>query len=342
MNLNYVQKAMQLVVNTNTYTPICVWGKAGIGKTQSIKSICQKYNWNYKVTPAAQLQQTGDLLGLPIIQSINNVQITNYARPVFLPPDNNEIPFIWIIDDINRANNLILQAMLHLLQFRQIGPHSLDNNTFIILTANPQTGQYQVKDLDQAFKSRLFNIDIEFDQIVWGNWAQNNNKLSNSNINFILKMPQYVTDEYNIRRWTQGFQTNKQFGIQLAVGTNNLLIYKSYIQQYENFLSKFNISDAWLMPESFIGFIQLAQKQSLKLLIVKRLAILNLQNILEQHRKILFNTIQYLYDNNIINKDALQLTLKLWRINFNKIFVTQSPKLFIKAMQNKYDKVKKR
>lgn len=44
MNLQHVQQAMQLVIDKSVYTPICIWGKAGIGKTSSIKTICNDHN----------------------------------------------------------------------------------------------------------------------------------------------------------------------------------------------------------------------------------------------------------------------------------------------------------
>lgn len=155
-------------------------------------------------------------------------------------------------------------------------------------------------------------------------------------------MPQHITDIYNIRRWTQGFQTNSQFGLQLAVGYENSIIYNSYVVKYQKFLANLDMTDAWNNPNKFIDFIENSQADGLKLLVVKRLAILNLNKIDIDDRANLFKTVCKIYDDKIINKDAMQLALKTWRINYNDIFVTQSNDLFIRSMQNAFDKVRNR
>ena len=48
-------------------TPVCIWGKHGIGKTEMVIQFAKKNNWPYVYCAPAQSEEMGDLHGIPEI-----------------------------------------------------------------------------------------------------------------------------------------------------------------------------------------------------------------------------------------------------------------------------------
>ena len=87
-----------------------------------------------------------------------NVQVTSttrmgYAPPAWLPSDDNENGVILLIDDYTRANSLFMQATMELINTASYISWKLPKNTNIVLTSNPDDGEYSVTALDNAQKT---------------------------------------------------------------------------------------------------------------------------------------------------------------------------------------------
>lgn len=174
-------------------TPICIWGRHGIGKTELVGQIADTlgYRWTY-IAPA-QFEEMGDLLGMPKVERDKTV----FVPPSWVPTD--EGPGILLIDDVNRADDRILRGIMQLLQNFELVSWRLPPKWQIILTANPDGGDYSVTPMDDAMLTRMMHITMNFDAKVWAKWAENA-KVDPRGINFVLTYPEMAAGELSTPR----------------------------------------------------------------------------------------------------------------------------------------------
>ncbi len=182
--------------------PICMLGIAGLGKTSSPIQYALENKIGYSILPVAQLTEAGDLMGLPEAKKDGT---TTYLPPDFLPREGKGV---LIIDDVNRANDMILQSLLNFIQFKKFGDYTLPPDWQIVMTGNIDDGNYVVNELDHAFLSRGITYELEFERLLWGKWARANG-IEERFVTFILKNQEYVTSRNNPRAFTQGFSKLK-------------------------------------------------------------------------------------------------------------------------------------
>jgi len=184
---------------------LCVWGQAGLCKTSLFKQVTEKglkidgeikYP-NVVHVALAQIEESGDLMGLPVIDTDSSGQtITNYAAPVWWPTKEKygDNPGILLIDDFNRADPRILKSIMQLLQDHKTNVHELPENWVIALTGNPPSDgdtEYMVNEIDKAILTRMLHITVKFDKIDWATWASQNG-VDDRVVSFVLAYPELV------------------------------------------------------------------------------------------------------------------------------------------------------
>ena len=113
-----VQRLLEHAIYTNELaeeagkkkSPICIWGKHGIGKTQLVETLAQEKGYQFAYIAPAQFEEMGDLVGMPRIVD----GVTKFIAPDWVPTE--EGPGILLIDDANRADDRILRGIMQLLQ----------------------------------------------------------------------------------------------------------------------------------------------------------------------------------------------------------------------------------
>lgn len=193
--------------NNRPKTPICIWGEHGIGKTQTVESFAEEHGYKFKYIAPAQFEEMGDLLGMPKIlpDETNAIDST-----IFIPPDwvpKEEGPGILLIDDVNRADDRILRGIMQLLQNYELVSWKLPTNWHIVLTANPDGGDYSVTPMDFAMLTRMMHITLIFDVKNWALWAEEN-QIDARGISFVLTYPESVTGERTTPRTLVQFFEN--------------------------------------------------------------------------------------------------------------------------------------
>jgi len=113
---------------------------------------------------------------------------------------------ILLIDDFNRADTRFTQACMELIDRQEYISWKLPKNWHIILSQNPDDGDYMVNAQDLAQQTRYISVDFKFDVNVWAKWAERNNVDSRA-INFMLMHPELVTKETNARIITKFFDS---------------------------------------------------------------------------------------------------------------------------------------
>ena len=168
---------------TGEKTPICIWGTHGIGKTALVKQIAERNDYQWAYIAPAQFEEMGDLIGMPTREGDK----TAFLQPEWVP--TNEGPGILLIDDVNRADDRILRGIMQLLQNFELISWRLPEKWQIVLTANPDGGDYSVTPMDDAMLTRMMHITMKFDPKSWAIWAEQN-QIDTRGINFVLTYPE--------------------------------------------------------------------------------------------------------------------------------------------------------
>ena len=117
---------------------------------------------------------------------------------------------ILLLDDWNRADMRFIQAVMELVDRQQYISWVLPKDWHIILTSNPDNGDYMVNSIDSAQKTRYITANLKFDIEVWARWAEEAN-IDSRCINFLLLNPELVTQETNARSITAFFNAISSF-----------------------------------------------------------------------------------------------------------------------------------
>jgi len=220
-NNQHIQKDGKVPVAIN------IEGDAGLGKTSAIMQLGKEMNMEVVKLNLSQLEELGDLVGFPVKEFeiknaegkttwINESQIAaasakgykvvakrmSHAAPEWIQ-GKGEGGFL-ILDDYTRADQRFMQATMEILDRQEYVSWKLPKNWHVILTTNPDNGDYNVTSLDVAQKTRFISVELKYDSDVWAKWAEKAN-IDGRCINFMLMNPELVTQRVNPRAITTFF-----------------------------------------------------------------------------------------------------------------------------------------
>ena len=233
MTLNEFKEVFSYLLDNNKHLednnlrPIAVGveGEAGIGKTTLIEDIAKERGMTMCKVNLAQLEEIGDLVGMPIkeyeVAWIENGQVKqtrwmpesqtkhldlrlkltgkvrmSYAPPAWLPIDENPNGTIVFLDDYTRANSMFMQATMEIINTASYISWKLPKYTSIVLSSNPDDGQFSVTSLDNAQKTRFINFNVKFNIEDWAKWAEEA-EIDGRAINFELLYGDEIFKKYN-------------------------------------------------------------------------------------------------------------------------------------------------
>lgn len=145
-----------------------------------------------------------DLLSTYFQKPCETYEITNesrmsYATPSWVPRTVNPCGSILCLDDYSRCSSILAQATMELICRGSYISWDLPKYTNIILTSNPDDGDYQVVTLDSAQRTRFINFPIKFDLLAWSQWAEVEG-LDSRGINFLLSYPEILESKDGVNK----------------------------------------------------------------------------------------------------------------------------------------------
>lgn len=224
LNIQELKNTLSYIISNNKNltsvhkktTAVEVMGESGIGKTSMILQLADELKMDCVKLNLTMIEELGDLVGFPVkeYEAVNkdgetiwvssdlvneiassyrltNNKRMNYAPPTWLPKTENPNGGILILDDYNRADTRFLQATMELIDRGQYISWSLPKNWTIILTSNPDNGDYNVNSMDNAQKTRYISFDLGFDINTWAKWAEEEG-IDGRGINFVLSHPELL------------------------------------------------------------------------------------------------------------------------------------------------------
>jgi hypothetical protein len=233
LNIDELQDFVGHIITNNRHlqaggkkpVAIEVVGESGIGKTTSIMDMTAKHGLDFVKLNLAQIEELGDLVGFPIKQFqmwtekegkkigkwVDEVAVNDHSKLGFQTTGKSRMSYsapewiadkkaggVLLLDDWNRADTRFIQACMELVDRQTYISWTLPKDWHIILTANPDNGDYMVNSVDSAQKTRYITANLKFDIDVWARWAEEN-EIDTRCINFLLMHPELVTQETNAR-----------------------------------------------------------------------------------------------------------------------------------------------
>ena len=233
MTLNEFKEVFSYLLDNNKHLedsnlrPIAVGveGEAVIGKTSLIEDIAKERGMTLCKVNLAQLEEIGDLVGMPMkeceVAWIENGQVKDkrwmpesqtknldlrlkltgrvrmsYAPPAWLPVDENPNGTIVFLDDYTRANSMFMQATMEIINTASYISWKLPKYTSIVLSSNPDDGQFSVTSLDNAQKTRFINFNLKLNIEDWAKWAEEA-EIDGRAINFELLYGDEIFKKHN-------------------------------------------------------------------------------------------------------------------------------------------------
>lgn len=230
------------VIQAKGKNPVAVEvvGDSGIGKTSTVIQLAEELNLNFVKLNLAQIEEIGDLVGFPVVQYqiqermttsnpdevrtprtawVNEAAFQEYLKAGFKDTGKTRMSYaapewiagkdeggILLLDDWNRADSRFIQAVMELVDRQTYISWKLPKNWHIILTSNPDNGDYMVNSIDSAQRTRFITANLKFDVDVWAKWAEQEG-VDGRCINFLLMHPELVTQETNARSITTFFNS---------------------------------------------------------------------------------------------------------------------------------------
>ena len=209
-------------------------GDAGLGKTSSILQLGKELGMDVVKLNLSQIEELGDLVGFPVKEFlvrnqegkqrwITEAQVNAALQAKFTVVDKRmshaapewiqgkgEGGFL-ILDDYTRADHRFMQATMEILDRQEYVSWKLPKNWHVILTSNPDNGDYNVTSLDVAQKTRFISVEMKYDVAVWAKWAETAG-IDGRCINFMLMHPELVTQRVNPRAITTFFNAISSIG----------------------------------------------------------------------------------------------------------------------------------
>ncbi len=232
VNNRHLQSAGKNLVSTE------VVGESGIGKTSTVLQLADELGLNFVKLNLAQIEELGDLIGFPIRQfqmakqneegkwitswadehlldsyKEKGYKATGKSQMSYCPPEwiaGKTGGGILLLDDWNRADIRFIQAVMELVDRQEYISWKLPQDWHIILTSNPDNGDYMVQSIDSAQRTRFITVNLKFDVDVWAKWAETEG-IDGRCINFLLMHPELVTQETNARSITTFFNAISSF-----------------------------------------------------------------------------------------------------------------------------------
>jgi hypothetical protein len=181
------------------------------------------YNSSQRAAAANDLTKLGTPTTKKVGSWVDELAVDNYLKNGWKMTGKNRMSYcapewiadkkkggILLLDDWNRADVRFIQACMELVDRQTYISWTLPEDWHIILTANPDNGDYMVNSVDSAQKTRYITANLKFDIDVWARWAEDAG-IDTRCINFLLLNPELVSQETNARSISTFFNAISSF-----------------------------------------------------------------------------------------------------------------------------------
>lgn len=163
------RQTIENLVNMPIEQAIMLVSPHGMGKSSVVKQSAKLTNSKFVDIRLSQCE-VGDIKGLPYLNK--ETRTTEFFKPRWWPRDMKSKGILFL-DELNRANNEVLQAVFELVLDRRLDGDMLPPGWRIAVAINGDE-RYQVAEFDSALWDRFFVVDFRPDVKEWLEWAEGN------------------------------------------------------------------------------------------------------------------------------------------------------------------------
>ena len=166
MRIADLKKVLPFLLEANL-TPNII-GEHGKGKSEVIAQFAKENGYDHVINlRLGQIQDSGDLTGLPEFIEVDGIKVTKFMQPNFFPKEGEKV--ILFLDEYNRCPPQLLQTIFQLIEKEgRLGEYKLPTGCVTILASNPPTDGYTVTDMqDNALMDRMVPIKFSPTQAEW-------------------------------------------------------------------------------------------------------------------------------------------------------------------------------
>lgn len=154
-----------------------IHGDPGIGKSEIVKAIADKFNLVLIDIRLSQCDPT-DLNGFPFFDK--ETGLATYIPMSMFPLASTELPegkngFLLFLDEVNSAPMAVQAASYKISLDKEVGQHKLHPKTAIVCAGNLASNKAIVNRMSTAMQSRLIHMELTVDAETWIEWASKNN-----------------------------------------------------------------------------------------------------------------------------------------------------------------------
>ena len=239
--ISKIEKRLHLYANLNQN--VLLTGRHGVGKTSIINSVFQQLGYKYIYLSGATIDPHIHLIGIPSLNKESGDKFFELYPPEFLAEDKIDAIFI---DELNRADKKVINALMELIQFKSINGKKLNRLKLVWGGINPfdeDEDIYTVHKLDEAVRDR-FQVQIEIPYMLNENYLKNKyGNYSSPFVDWWNELDEELKKEISPRRldniielYKNNYKDNS-FDIKDFLPNNANLNIKNLIKRISEFLS---------------------------------------------------------------------------------------------------------
>ena len=167
----------KLMMNNKLSVPFLM-GKTGIGKSAVINSIVKKMDWGINRFFCPTETEAAKFGLFPTINEKNKQKYVTFIPGDWVHKANNTDKeyYVLFFDELNRANEQIMAAVMGIFNERLVGDVQLNSNVIIVGAGNlGEEDDNNVEEFDAAQWNRLTKFEVEIDPKEWIEWFGKDN-----------------------------------------------------------------------------------------------------------------------------------------------------------------------
>lgn len=162
---NISKVAKELIIQK---LPLFIWGAPGIGKSSIVKDIAKEKSLKFIDLRLSLLDPT-DLKGIPFFDASTREGV--WAKPSFLPKEDDTSEGILFLDEINTAPPAVQASAYQLILDRSVGEYRLPDGWSIIAAGNRENDRGVIYKMPPPLANRFVHFEMEVDFEDWKKWA---------------------------------------------------------------------------------------------------------------------------------------------------------------------------
>ncbi|VAW73656.1 conserved hypothetical protein [hydrothermal vent metagenome] len=178
-----------LSARENIHTPVMVWGPPGIGKSQMVNQVGEKFSVPVIDIRLSQMEPS-DLRGIPFRVG----DYVEWAVPAMLPNAEKHGEYgVLFLDEITSAPPSVSAAAYQLILDRQLGAYTIPDGWAIFAAGNRQGDRGVTYTMPAPLANRFSHFEFDVNLDDWVAWAYKHN-IDERVIGFLRFRPELLFD----------------------------------------------------------------------------------------------------------------------------------------------------